>query len=234
MMKRLLFIFIWLIGLLLLVYLLKIPFPTFFQSTDTTMPLANKIIIIDPGHGGPDGGAQNQDVKEKSITLKTAFYLKDYLQQAGAIVYLTRETDIDLAPDDLRGLSKRKAYDIRKRVSFINDSHADLFISIHLNSLTDRRWKGAQTFYFSGDENEKLAKAIQERMRMISDTNREALAINHVYLLKNANKTGALVELGFLSNEEEAQKLLDENYQRELASGIYQGIVEYIMEESAP
>lgn len=234
MMKRLFYAFMWIVGLSLLIYLLKIPLPTIFQPTDVTMPLANKVIVIDPGHGGPDGGAQNNDIKEKSITLKTAFYLRDYLQQAGAIVYLTRETDIDLAPEDMRGLSKRKAYDIRKRVSVINDSNADLYISIHLNSLSDSRWKGAQTFYFPNEENEKLARAIQERMKKISDTHRNALPTHHIYILKNAKPTGALVEIGFLSNPEERQKLIQEDYQREMAAGIYQGIVEYMMEKNTP
>ncbi|MGM8216131.1 N-acetylmuramoyl-L-alanine amidase CwlD [Bacillaceae bacterium W0354] len=233
-MKRLFFILVWIAGLILLVYLLRIPLPTIFQPTNVTMPLANQVIVIDPGHGGVDGGAQNKDIKEKSITLKTAFYLRDYLQQAGAMVYLTREKDMDLAPEGMKGFSKRKAHDIRRRVSFIKEKDADLFVSIHLNSLSDSRWKGAQTFFYPNEKNEKLARSIQERMRNISNTKREALATNNVYILKHAEATGALVELGFLSNEEDRNKLLKEDYQREMAAGIYQGIVEYITSENTP
>src|SRR5699024_10919436 len=95
-------------------------------------------IVLDPGHGGQDGGAVAKDeekTEEKSITLEVAKMTRHYLEQAGAIVYLTREKDTDLADHSLRGLSKRKSQDIRRRLEFIHDKDADLFISIHLNSL---------------------------------------------------------------------------------------------------
>ncbi|GAA0468007.1 N-acetylmuramoyl-L-alanine amidase CwlD [Alkalibacillus silvisoli] len=229
-MKRLVFILLWVMGLILLIYLLKVPVPTLLQSTSVTSPLAGQVVVIDPGHGGVDGGADYGDVKEKTITLQTSFFLRDYLQEAGAIVYLTREEDIDLAPEEMDGYSRRKAHDIRERVSFIQAQEADLFISIHLNSVLNQSWSGAQTFYYpEDDENKALAESIQGRLQESVDTNRQALGINQIYILKHANTTSALIEAGFLSHPEERALLVTEDYQRRLASAIYEGVVEYVV-----
>ncbi|WP_188207956.1 N-acetylmuramoyl-L-alanine amidase CwlD [Alkalibacillus aidingensis] len=230
-MRRLFLVCLWIGGLLLLIYLLKIPVPSSTHFTNVTMPLANKVIVIDPGHGGVDGGADHGEIKEKTITLNTSFFLRDYLQEAGAQVYLTREDDIDLAPSDMSGYSKRKAHDIRERVKFIKDKDADLFVSIHLNSVLNQSWSGAQTFFYPGEDNEALARSIQARLRDSTDTNRQALGINQIYILKNADTTGALVEAGFLSHPGERELLITEDYQRVLASSIYEGIIEYASTE---
>src|SRR5699024_6262187 len=116
---------------------------------DVSLPLSGKTIVLDPGHGGPDGGAVGKDeTEEKDIALSVAKKLQDYLQQSGALVYLTRETDKDLAAEDTEGLSNRKSEDIRNRLEFIHDRKADFFVTIHLNALTSTRWHGAQTFYY--------------------------------------------------------------------------------------
>ncbi|GEL78788.1 N-acetylmuramoyl-L-alanine amidase CwlD [Tenuibacillus multivorans] len=230
-MKRIVMVLLWLLGLVLLLYLLRYPLPSFLQSqdTDVTMPLAGKVIVLDPGHGGVDGGADYSDIKEKSITLDTAKFLRDYLQQAGAVVYLTRETDKDLAPKDMKGYSKRKAYDIRRRVDFIQEKVADILVSIHLNSLHDKRWRGGQAFYYPEDErNKELAVAVQKRIREVTDSKRVAHATSSIYILKHTDAVSTLIEMGFLSNAEDRTRLVDEDYQRELAFGIYQGIIEYV------
>lgn len=199
-----------------------------------SLPLAGKTIVIDPGHGGVDGGAKASDgTQEKEITLRVSEMLRDYLQQAGAIVYLTREGDYDLAHDDTEGLSRRKTEDIKHRVSFIKEKKADLFISIHLNALQDKRWSGAQTFYHPGKEKNKLlAETIQTEIKEnLENTDREALAIQQVYLLKYAEVPGALVELGFLSHEEEKELLKDPNYQQEMAESIYEGISKFAADQ---
>ncbi|MET3683971.1 N-acetylmuramoyl-L-alanine amidase [Alkalibacillus flavidus] len=204
------------------------------EAASTVTPLAGQVIVIDPGHGGVDGGADYSDDKEKMVTLNTALLLRDYLQEAGAMVHLTREGDYDLAPDDMKGYSKRKAHDIRERVKMIKDVEADLVVSVHLNSVTNESWQGAQTFYYpEGDDNKQLAEAIQERLRDSVETPRQALAIDRVYILKHAETTGALVEMGFLSNSEERALLTTKDYQRRLASSIYEGIIEYVAANEA-
>ncbi|MGM8366641.1 N-acetylmuramoyl-L-alanine amidase CwlD [Virgibacillus sp. W0181] len=226
---------LWIIGCLLLAFLIQFP----INKIDTTwnawtLPLAGKTIVIDPGHGGPDGGAVGKDeTQEKDIALSVAKKTKDYLQQAGALVYLTREQDEDLASQDTKGLARRKSEDIRNRLKFIHDKRADFFISIHLNALSSTRWYGAQTFYYSKyDKSAHLAKMIQaEITRNLENTTRSALPINGMYLLKHAEVPGALVELGFLSNEGERELLKQEEYQEQMAGSIYNGILRYSTEE---
>ncbi|GMB10036.1 N-acetylmuramoyl-L-alanine amidase [Thermolongibacillus altinsuensis] len=201
-----------------------------------SLPLSGKIIMIDPGHGGPDGGAVGGDILEKEIALNVSLKLRDYLQQQGAFVKMIREEDRDLADEKTRGYSRRKVEDLQRRVTLINDSEADLFISIHLNAIPSSRWRGAQTFYYgSFAENERVAKFIQDELRRnLENTNRAAKAIQTVYLLKHAKKPGALVEIGFLSNEEERKLLASESYQEQIAASIYKGILRYFTNEQNP
>ncbi|MFS0675141.1 N-acetylmuramoyl-L-alanine amidase CwlD [Ornithinibacillus sp. 179-J 7C1 HS] len=225
----------WVIGLVILIALIKIPLPdSAKETTNFSMPLSGKTIVLDPGHGGPDGGAVgSDDTLEKGIALEVAKELRNYLQQAGAIVYLTRETDTDLADKDTKGLSKRKAEDIKRRMEFIHSHEADFFLTIHLNALPSTRWSGAQTFYYpKSDEGKHLAKMIQaEITRNLENTNRSALAVNNLYLLKNAEIPGALVEIGFLSNVQERELLKSDTYQRQMAASIYKGVLRYMTEE---
>lgn len=218
-------------GACLLIVLIRIPALSSDNSwKNTVTPLAGKVIVLDPGHGGADGGAKSKSgVDEKHIALDVAKLTRAYLESAGAIVYLTREVDVDLAEEDVRGLSKRKSADIRNRLAFIHEKEADMFISIHLNALHSSRWYGAQTFYYDRyPENKHLAEVIQaEIIRNLENTDRVPLEINSVYLLKNAEVPGALVEIGFLSNEGEAALLQQDDYQTKMAASVYQGILNY-------
>ncbi len=228
---------LWLVGVFVLGYLIQLPITnqlSFNVGSSFSLPLSGKTIVIDPGHGGPDGGAVGKDdTQEKDISLEVSKKVQKYLQQVGAIVYLTRETDKDLASPDVKGLSKRKSEDIRNRLAFINKKEADFFITLHLNALPSSKWRGAQTFYNPlKDENKHLAEMIQaELIRNLENTNRAALAINNVYLLKHAEVPGALVEIGFLSNAEEREMLKDSDYQQKVSASIYKGILRYITEE---
>ncbi|WP_376745886.1 N-acetylmuramoyl-L-alanine amidase, partial [Bacillus paranthracis] len=93
------------------------------------LPLTGKVIIIDPGHGGPDGGAGDNEVLEKDIALSVSLKLRDYLQEQGALVIMTREVDKDLASESTKGYRNRKVEDLKERISIINKSDADLFLS---------------------------------------------------------------------------------------------------------
>src|SRR5699024_9405013 len=195
----------WGVGVVLLFGLFQFPLQYVIPNYKAIpQPLAGQTIVLDPGHGGADGGAKGKnDVHEKEITLKVAKLLKE------------------------------KSEDIRKRLKFIHDKDADFFLSIHLNAILDERWSGAQTFYYDGlDENKHLATMIQsELIRNLENTDRTPLPLNTVYLLKYAEVPGSLVELGFLSNEKERKLLEDSNYQRKLATSIYQGMIRYVMED---
>ncbi|MFD2627657.1 N-acetylmuramoyl-L-alanine amidase CwlD [Oceanobacillus kapialis] len=228
---------LWGIGMLLLVFLIQMPLTKSdkeWTASSWSLPLSGKTIVIDPGHGGPDGGAVGKDnTLEKDISLEVSKKVQDYLQQSGAVVYLTRETDKDLAEEDMKGLAKRKSADIRKRLEFIEEKNPDFFLTIHLNALPSTRWRGAQTFYYPEyEENKHLANMIQaEIVRNMENTTRQAMAINGIYLLKHAEAPGALVEIGFLSNEAERELLKQEDYQRQMSASIYEGILRYVTED---
>ncbi|MCP8971148.1 N-acetylmuramoyl-L-alanine amidase CwlD [Ectobacillus ponti] len=201
------------------------------------LPLSGKIIVLDAGHGGPDGGAVGgEDIVEKDINLEIAKHLRDYLQEQGALVIMTRIKDEDLAEEDTKSYSRRKAQDLKERVELINNSKADLFISIHLNAIPISDSKGAQTFYYrSLVENERAAKFVQAELRTsLENTHRLAKTINHVYLLKHSKVPGVLVEAGFLSNVNERYLLNSEEYQKKVAAAIYRGALRYFTEKGNP
>lgn len=238
MMKKL-WIFAWMIGLLLLLIIIFVPLEQgTFLWRSVSFPLAGQTIVIDPGHGGVDGGAVANDAErtqEKEITLSVSKLLKQYLEQAGAIVYLTREEDIDLADPGITSLSARKSQDIRRRLAFIHEKETDFFLSIHLNALPSNKWSGAQTFFYPKfPENKLLATHIQDEMiRQLENTTRTPLQIDYVYLLKHAEVPGVLVEIGFLSNEIERELLKQKSYQEKIAASIYHGILNYVTDEKS-
>lgn len=198
-----------------------------------SLPLSGKVIVLDPGHGGPDGGAvAKSGLVEKHVTLSVSQMLRDYLQQAGAVVYLTREKDQDLADPDNR--TNRKRQDLTRRAQFVKQVNPDILLTIHLNSIPSPRYRGAQTFYYpSLEENMQLAMLIQDSfIQNLQNTKRIAKeAPNEVYLLKSAKVPAALVEIGFLSNPEEAELLADAAYQQKVAYAIYEGVMRYISGE---
>lgn len=197
-----------------------------------TLPLSGKTIAIDAGHGGADGGAiSKRGVIEKDLNLAIALYLRDYLQQAGAVVIMTREGDYDLASGDANAYSKRKTEDLKRRAALINESGASAVISIHMNSIPAEKWSGAQTFYHPSNhpDNRILAAFIQDEIkRNLENTTRIAATVKDVYLMKAIKDVpAALVEVGFLSNPGEAERLADAEYQRKVSASIYQGILRF-------
>jgi N-acetylmuramoyl-L-alanine amidase len=215
---------------MLMIFLFTYELPSTRTWTYWTMPLSGKVIAIDAGHGGPDGGAVSKDgLVEKEVNLAISLYLRDYLQQAGALVVMTRENDRDLASEATRGYSKRKTEDLLNRVDLIQQNKAGMSISIHLNSIPSSKWKGAQTFYYSTNpEGKKLAESIQSEIRTnLNNTDRVPKTEDTFYLLKTLPIPAVLVEVGFLSNPEEARLMADANYQKKVAQSIYRGIVRY-------
>ncbi len=187
---------------------------------------ASKVVIIDPGHGGFDPGKQGiQGENEKDINLKIALKLRDYLEQSGAIVVMTRTTDNDT--DGLEGVKyKHKDMQERKKIA----DGGDILISIHQNSFTQPSVKGAQTFYNNkSDKGKLLAELLQESIKQYVDTSnrREPKANSDYYVLKATSIPAVIVECGFLTNPEEEKKLNSDAYQEDIAWGIYHGIVKY-------
>lgn len=216
---------------ILVLFIFSYELPATKTWTYWTMPLSGKVIALDAGHGGPDGGAESADggIIEKDINLAICMYLRDYLQQAGAVVVMTREDDTDLAKQSTKGFSRRKTEDLLTRVEMIQKNKADMLVSVHLNSISSAKWSGAQTFYQSkNQEGRSLATFIQEELRnSLQNTDRQPLPRDSFYLLKVLKIPSSLVEVGFLSNPEEARMMANATYQKKLAEAIYRGILRY-------
>ena len=183
------------------------------------------VVVIDVGHGGNDPGKIGVDnVKEKDVNLQIALCLKAQLQARGVKVILTREGDVCLATN---GATNKKVSDMHNRVSLINASGADYMISIHQNSYQDAQIHGAQVFYYShSEEGKRMAEVMQKALLKADEENtRQAKANDTYYLLKRTEVPTIIVECGFLSNPEEAAKLVSPKYQEKLAEAIAEGIL---------
>lgn len=225
----------WVTGCFILILLIALPIKDAMEVYDPiTFPLTGVHIVLDAGHGGPDGGAVHDGMEEKDITLQIVHMLRSFLEEAGASVSLTREEDEDLADTETKGYAKRKSEDIRNRLAFIEEEDPDFFLSIHLNALPEKKWHGAQTFYYPGNEvNKKIASTMQASLiENLENTDRQALPIEDMYLLKHTKTPGSLVEVGFLSNPEERKQLATSDYQRKIAASIYYGILDYVQSTS--
>ena len=189
------------------------------------LSLKNKIIYLDPGHGGTDPGSIYKDTYEKDINLSICIKLKENLEKMGAKVYLTRDGDYDLSTPYT---STRKKSDLNNRVRLINDSNADLYISIHLNATNSKIWHGAQVFYDDvNSSNKKIAEIMQEELKKNLNTDREISEISNMLLNRKVTIPGVLIEVGFLSNDNDRYLLKKENYQSKISKIIVNGIIKY-------
>lgn len=191
-----------------------------------------KVIVIDAGHGGHDPGKIGiNGAKEKEINLSIALKLKAVLEEKGYAVILTRDQDEGL---DTGKSGNKKAEDMQNRVKIITDSAPAFTISIHQNSYTQESVYGPQVFYFShSDPSKRLAEILQNTINVGMEVERPrvAKANDNYYLLKKTSSPIVIVECGFLSNQKEANQLIQEEYQDQLVEHISQGIEDYLKEE---
>lgn len=184
-----------------------------------------KTVVLDPGHGGNDPGKVGANsVKEKDVNLQIAMKTKKLLENEGVRVIMTRDKDQDLAGDLDHN---RKVQDMKARVKLINDAMPALTVSIHQNSYQDPSVKGAQVFYYShSKEAERAAEILKQALLTVEESGtREKKAADSYYLLKKTEVPVVIVECGFLSNPEEAKRLADSAYQKELAKAVAKGIL---------
>lgn len=208
--------------LLLLLFLIIIISIFNVNASNLTFPLLGKTIYLDAGHGGVDNGATVNNVHEKDLNLQIVYKLKETLTSAGATVLLTRKDDNDISnPNALY----RKKSDFDNRIKLINNSNADLYISIHQNIYQNKKYSGPQVFYVK--DNQKLAEIIQNTLNKYLNTKRKIKTINNTYMYKLLKKKGILIECGFISNDNERYKLKTEEYQLELSKIITEGIITY-------
>ncbi len=194
-------------------------------------------VLIDPGHGGIDGGTSSKSgVKESDINLEISFKLKDQFEENGWEVILTRDKDVGLY-SDTGTIRNKKMQDLVNRQKMIEREMPDFVILIHLNSFSDTSCFGAQTFYpGKSPESKLLAEQIQKKLveGIDNGNKRKSKEKNDIYLLRNSDIPTVLVECGFLSNPKEEELLQKNQYQKLLAKCIYKGLVEYCTNTNNP
>ncbi|MDD4334294.1 MAG: N-acetylmuramoyl-L-alanine amidase CwlD [Desulfotomaculaceae bacterium] len=194
--------------------------------------MANKLIVIDPGHGGVDPGALGSNgVLEKDIVLEVSMKLAEIMRQSGAQVLLTRESDHDLSDPELNNLHRIKVQDLTRRVEMANQNKADIFLSIHVNSFPDKRECGAQTFSQpESEESKKLAMCIQKELNtFLKNPGRQAKQVDY-FANRMTKMPSVIVEIGFITNPGEEKLMLDPVYQNKIAWSIYAGTACYLVD----
>lgn len=187
-------------------------------------------VVIDPGHGGQDGGAVAGDGTEESrINLAISLQLEQLLRFAGVRTELTRREDVMVCDPGLETMRQRKVSDLHNRASFVNGIPNAVLLSIHQNSLpSSPSTRGAQVFWNRQEGAEELASSIQEALNGAVNAGHEKKAAqvpSSVYLMKEITAPGVLVECGFLSNAAETEQLKDPAYQTKLAAAIAAGVL---------
>lgn len=190
--------------------------------TSENVQAQRDIVVIDAGHGGDDPGKVGiNNALEKDINLQIAEKVKTHLEENGIEVVMTREEDV---------MEDTKLEDMKKRVNLINEVKPAITVSIHQNSYSDSSIKGAQVFYYADSEiGKEAATLMQEELRKIdSENTRQIKDNNNFYMLKKTEVPTIIVECGFLSNAEEAEKLVSDEYQEEMAQAICAGILKWL------
>jgi N-acetylmuramoyl-L-alanine amidase len=207
--------------------------PAIPPVTPVTAWLAERSIVLDPGHGGYDPGVVGpKGEREEEIALDIALRVRDLLVAAGVEVWLTRTTDEDLVdPEEAVRLGSRKRADLSARLRLVQRVSPDAFISIHVNSFPSARWWGPQTFFDpdGNPENARLAQCIQENLQKTAPaSDRQPAAHRGLFLLRNIPFPATTVEVGFISNPAEARRLMTVQHRQTLAWAIFAGIVHFL------
>ena len=190
--------------------------------------LLGKVIYIDPGHGGVDPGAMSTKFLEKDMNLLLSQELEKKLVSKGAVVYMTRDGDYDLASSTIN----RKRNDLYNRVKLINNSNCDMYISVHLNASPSSRWNGIQVFYSNILKENKvlgefITNSLKENMSNVRDLKKE----NGYYMYSKIKVPGILLEAGFISNSNDNYKMRQEEYRSKLLNNVVDGICRYFLSE---
>ena len=180
-----------------------------------------RILILDAGHGGEDGGSSSASgSKESDINLNIVLKTEALMAFLGVRTELTRDQDRSIHSGEASTIREKKVSDLKNRVQIINGISGAMLISVHQNYFTDPRYSGAQVFYTRGDVSRQWGEGTQAVLRQVldPDNDRAAKAISEsIYLFSHISCPAILVECGFLSNGEEASLLLTDTYQRKIS-----------------
>lgn len=202
-------------------HLTRIEFALFVARTMSVefrlnLPLLGKVITVDPGHGGHDGGAAANGIIEKILALEVGLLLRDELRAAGATVVMTRTTDVYLT--------------LSERAQIANNAEADAFISIHANSFTKESAHGLETFWHSkyeAAESKQLAETIQKHLVQTLKLHNRGAKEGNFHVVRETKMPSVLVELGFISNPTEAELMKTQAFKEDSARAILAGVLEF-------
>lgn len=225
------------ITLIILIFLLSIAVYSLNLGGEETTPASSistlGTVVVDAGHGGEDPGKVSgySGVNEKDLNLSIAKLLAGQLEDAGYRVIMTREEDKLVYREGTTDITDKRKQDLTRRKEIMDNSGADVVVSIHLNDFSQSKYYGAQVFYPPNSEKSKLlALSVQKALREDVDPSnkREALLKSTpIVILRNLKTPTIVVECGFLSNQQEEQKLRSDNYQLRVARAIKAGIDQY-------
>jgi len=206
---------------------------TLYVHDESGQKLSGKIIVVDAGHGGIDTGANRPGVFEKDINLAIALQLKNILNEYGAKVVLSRQTDMELSTEcDDEKVRGRYHRDLTARVEMAEESDADLFISLHANAVSDTKRQGADVFYYAKSTDGKiLSNLIAGKLGKITKATSAATPANY-FVLRHNKIPAALIEVGYITNIEERVLLQSPEHQKKLAEAIAKGIYGYYHQSS--
>ena len=186
-------------------------------------PLLNKIVVLDPGHGGIYSGGVHYGFRESDINLSVALKVRKKLARLGAKVIMTRKRDVNLAPE-----GSTLDADLQARVDVAKNAGADIFVSLHVDDVPNINLKGV-TSYFPEGRSSGLASAIQTSLVNEICVVDNGVSPANFYVLVHNDVPSALIEMGYLSNPAEALRLMNNSYQNLLARGIAKGILNYFL-----
>lgn len=179
----------------------------------------NYCVILDAGHGGVDGGAVScTGAYESHINLQISIRVEDMMHLMGIQTKMIRREDVSVYTSG-ETIAAKKSSDLKERARLVNETENGILLSIHQNHYPDSRYSGGQMFYCSDDFSRELANALQTGFREYLDpfNQRKPKEVSGLYLMRNIEKPGVLIECGFLSNPQEEVKLQDEAYQKQIA-----------------
>ena len=202
-------------------------------KTSNSVPTAPSVtVILDPGHGGEDGGANNGTVYEKDLNLSIAMETAELLRLNGISVICTRTEDILLYDKNTDYKGRKKILDLAARLKISRETASSVFVSIHMNAFPQTQYQGLQVYYSDNDHRSSvLAQSIQESTKMLlqNGNNRKIKkAGSNIFLLDRIQTPAVLVECGFLSNTEECEKLASTEYRKKLSLILTNAIVQFV------
>ncbi len=221
-------IYVFMISLVLGLGVWMLNEPAVWTNIPMSSLISGKKVAIDAGHGGGDPGAKScTGLLEKNINLDVALRLKKYLSRVGVYCVMTRQEDRDFFHENISSSSKKQR-DLVYRIQIANQSKADIFLSIHANSFPQTIYYGAQTFFNPQKQlSKKLAYAIQYYFVKELGPNKRRPKTGDFRVINDTGMPGVMIEIGFLSNPAEAERLNNPDYRERVAEAIYHGVLAY-------